>query len=214
MSQRSGRSLHKLGGDACAADVRPPAGIDSYELAEIAVDMSISAWKPTRAVRKRTVLLDKRTTTSEPGVCAMGDMLFDEQESTPGSQDVDMLDGNVHDSDFTGGDAMLLDEIDGHGLALGVPRALQLPIRARQPIMRVGQPMDVGEGVHMTPEGLCELADAVIRSLICKKPMKLAKGIAVKDSAIHKRLSELAPALFSPGYLQVCGIQILDGDHA
>ena len=47
------------------------------------------------------------------------------------------------------------------------------------------------------------LVDAVLRLSIEERPWRLRPGIRVKNNSIISRLSDISPALWSPGYLQV-----------
>ncbi|KAF2235116.1 hypothetical protein EV356DRAFT_514490 [Viridothelium virens] len=46
-----------------------------------------------------------------------------------------------------------------------------------------------------------DLIDAAVRMTICKKPIKLARGIKTTAENFPSRLSDIAPTIFSPGYL-------------
>jgi hypothetical protein len=61
---------------------------------------------------------------------------------------------------------------------------------------------------HVEPEVIpsdciTALVDAVLRLSIEKKPWRLRQGIRVESNSVQSRLSEISPALWSPGYLQV-----------
>lgn len=50
---------------------------------------------------------------------------------------------------------------------------------------------------------ITSLVDSVLRLSIEERPWRLRQGIRVKSNGIISRLSDISPALWSPGYLQV-----------
>lgn len=63
---------------------------------------------------------------------------------------------------------------------------------------------DEVEPLVIQPDCITSLVDAVLRLSIEEKPWRLRQGFRVRSNSILSRLSDISPALWSPGYLQVC----------
>lgn len=63
---------------------------------------------------------------------------------------------------------------------------------------------DEVEPLVIQPDCITSLVDAVLRLSIEEKPWRLRQGLRVRSNNIPSRLSDISPALWSPGYLQVC----------
>jgi hypothetical protein len=53
-------------------------------------------------------------------------------------------------------------------------------------------------------EHMVLLADVALRNLVAKKPLRMPQGMMLAGITPELRLSEVAPSLWSPGYLTVC----------
>lgn len=87
----------------------------------------------------------------------------------------------------------------------------RIVVKGSKPKKRSASIHDVGDEVEplmIQPDCITSLVDAVLRLSIEEKPWRLRQGLRIRSNSILSRLSDISPALWSPGYLQVCAFLI------
>ncbi|KAK5127470.1 hypothetical protein LTR85_006809 [Meristemomyces frigidus] len=199
------RRLHKIGADVPFYDLKPPSGVPAHALDVVHLALSIS-----RTSRRKRGKLD---TGAEQNVAATDYRTLDSGASAALDWcDEELLgtEANVlaNESDL---DDLLLASLDDDG-SQDAPstspgnsdgaedREVDLPAMLRKRSSSVSVPQADGEpGVG--PEHMLQLIDAAVRLAISDTPKRLGKGMRVSYNETFKHLSDMAPSLWSPGYL-------------
>lgn len=183
------KRLHKLCGDALTSDIRPPRGVDVYELSQVSFEMSVSPWSKRSRKRKR----------QEPEVnqAVSDDEMLGWDERMLSTRNLRISEFGAHymkgvdttQDEFL--EDMLFVENSEDLVGVGGEEAIEDSL-----LGRTGT-------VSQRTQDLCELMDAAIRSAISGKSSKIAGGIRHRSMGVPTTLSRLAPILFSPGYRPV-----------
>ncbi|KAK0347260.1 hypothetical protein LTR94_003205 [Friedmanniomyces endolithicus] len=194
------KHVHKLGVDMPFCDVRPPAGVRTRALESVYLDMDVAV----PAKHKRPKLSD----TFQPQVHTSL------SQSTAGrglEDEFDDLCGSDSESDF---DDLLFDDsespehtgtcklrclsaspaVDIRTACLSIPAA---PLK-RSSSLSNSEP---ASNSHTKADSILALVDAGLRLAISDTSKRLGKDIRVRGGQRLKRLRDVAPALWSSGYL-------------
>ncbi|KAF2100667.1 hypothetical protein NA57DRAFT_74266 [Rhizodiscina lignyota] len=203
------KRLHKLSLDVPHADVQPPNGIDTYGLECVHLKIFVNEWRPKRRGQPKAAKAERQrdfqTVHSAQSQLVEGNIDLLEWNAELGD--------NTHDTYFAENgskighipphdvyaDEMLLDDTPNSSLATTVSSEdadLLIETATAFPVLSDG----VAES-NLDLDAICELIDAALRLTMCERPNKLPQGVKVKQCSISPRLADLAPSLWSPGYL-------------
>ncbi|KAI9831444.1 MAG: hypothetical protein M1819_005043 [Sarea resinae] len=205
------------------ADARPPLSVPSAALQAVIINLEFAQ---IQLLAKGDNLLSAYTTLASQiyrtdpcqhvadwmdldMLCAshisplqlMGDIELDADEMYSSLDGAEILEDEL---DFTNQreDPFFQQEFDDASMSQYLLRSPEDGLGSNQRAVVV-----VGEEPEITGEllsrGVVSLTDLAMRSIICKKPKRSAAGIKSKRTDASPRLSEIFPAIWSPGYLPV-----------
>ena len=210
------RKLHKLGADVPFQDVRPPEGALSATLESVYFTLRIGRLvrrkRPRLNQRARNVDTPDRTADEVDAASdifdAVGDELLDSYVDNSSEYVLaaphDLLSKlpepllSPGDADNGQDDAGMLLDMDEQDMIVKPRPSSQTPSLLKR--ASSGTDPEVG-AEDCSADAILPLIDAAIRLAISKTPRWLDKDIVVKDRDSIQPLAEIAPTLWSPGYL-------------
>lgn len=216
---RSTRMLHRIDVDVPFYDVRPPDGVQSVELPAVRLCLSISRLQCEYEQRLSTCLKQESQDPTQHNHTVVRrhgliDSSWYEPPETDGEALLDgsplLLGGEDHqEPSFIGSDS---ESSEDQNLFWAADEpCVQQPPRIR---LRAQDPPAPDYSLHqqgkerIDPAGrirkveILQLLDAALRLSICDSPRRLSNLIEVTATESFQRLAELAPTLFSPGYME------------
>lgn len=199
------RRLHKLGADVPFNDVKPPPGVLTHALDTVHLALSISRTHRRKRQKVDTIAAYDDVPTehrmhnciSAAELDACDDELPEEEAGDVTSNaDFDDLLLATFDSDHDH-DTAITCPVDQHGANTEEAR-LSTKVRKRASI--AGELECEGQA-DMQPDAVFHLVDAAVRLAISSTPRRLNRDVYVTNSMTFRHLSDLAPSLWSPGYL-------------
>ncbi|KAJ9642474.1 hypothetical protein H2201_006984 [Coniosporium apollinis] len=183
------------------ADVKPPDGVEQIALEAINLKLRIDRKKPARKRRKRCPSTGPSSElgNSQEGAC-FESLEEAASQSSLYEDDMLLLDEPLlctsRPEDLLWEEERQAMDISNH-VVKNTPNLSKRTAAASNP----DDEADGEEGESVASHQLTQLVDAALRLTICERPNKLPAGIKFKKTDLAARLSEFAPALWSPEYL-------------
>ncbi|EON62871.1 hypothetical protein W97_02096 [Coniosporium apollinis CBS 100218] len=193
---------HQLSLGGSFADVKPPEGVEQIALEAINLKIRVTKTKPPRKKRRLCVSADSLSGLYNSQEDAWFESLEEAaSQSSLYEDDILLLEGPLLCTSPS--DELLWEEErqptdgPGHVDAANVLPSSKWTTAALNPEDEV----DEEHEDSVSPDKLTQLVDAALRLTIRERATKLPPGLKVKRTDLVARLSEFAPALWSPGYL-------------
>lgn len=193
---------HKLSLGVPDADVQPPHGIDTYGLEFVHLNLNVRQWQPKLRRKRKLDKVDGQTDSRRSlGEALQLPNVEDDLFPIWNSQENLIEDGFVL-APFAdaSADDMLLDDTPSSSFDTNADECddFELLMGTRP---QIDHSSTLAQNPGISLDGLLELIDAGLRLTICERPSKLPKGIKSRKPDFSVRLADLAPSLFSPGYM-------------
>lgn len=195
---------HQLSFGGSFADVKPPEGVEQIPLEAINLKICVIKTEPSRKKRRLCVSADSLSELYNSQEDAWFESLEEAASQSGLYEDgILLLEGPLLCTPPP--DELLWEEerqpTDGPG---HVNFAKILPLSKRTAAaLNPENEVDEKHEDSISPDKLTQLVDAALRLTISERPNKLPPGVKVKKADLVARLSEFAPALWSPDYLPV-----------
>ncbi|KAK4549857.1 hypothetical protein LTR36_005158 [Oleoguttula mirabilis] len=199
------RRLHKLGVDVLFHDMKPPPGTPLHVLDVVHLALSIS--RTRRRKRRKLDILSEQAyaaaNNSAPNGRASAELEWCDEELLQPE-----VNERTNDSEF---DDLLLTSFDGgssQDVTFTRPQTgdgaendeMRLPAKFHKRASSMGE-LEAGYQAEVGSEAMLQLVDAAIRLAISNAPKRLGKGVRVSNTDTFEHLADIAPSLWSPGYL-------------
>ncbi|KAI7162078.1 hypothetical protein KC349_g2258 [Hortaea werneckii] len=201
----SRRRRHKLAAGKPLNDIKPPKGMHSYAIEAVQVSMHVER-RPSRKRRRKGAVQKQTLSNPSERRSQFATSPFDSDEELWQAEADDALslfhasiatdeNGNSQEMSHGSWEYTLFDEDWATG------GMLPFPERCIEPVKRLGawdSPEE--DSIDFQASEALRLFDVAFRAAIAEQPRRFGHGIKIQNAHKLKRLADIAPSTWSPGY--------------